>query len=30
MRKYIKAVTYHNVAIQQEDGRYWVELVFDV
>ncbi|WP_376788986.1 archease [Thermoflexus sp.] len=30
MRKYIKAVTYHNVAIRQEDGRYWVELVFDV
>ncbi|GBD09385.1 Protein archease [Candidatus Thermoflexus japonica] len=30
MRKYIKAVTYHNVAIQQEDGRYRVELVFDV
>ncbi len=30
LRKYIKAVTYHNVAIHQEDGRYWVELVFDV
>ncbi len=30
VRKYIKAVTYHNVAIRQEDGLYVVELVFDV
>ncbi|WP_376793419.1 archease [Thermoflexus sp.] len=30
VRKYIKAVTYHNVAIHQENGYYWVELVFDV
>ncbi len=30
VRKYIKAVTYHNVAVHQEDGYYWVELVFDV
>ncbi|MFN3928734.1 MAG: archease, partial [Thermoflexus sp.] len=30
VRKYIKAVTYHNVVIHQENGYYWVELVFDV
>lgn len=30
LRKHIKAVTYHNVAIQHQDGRYVVELVFDV
>ncbi|WP_322798595.1 archease [Thermoflexus sp.] len=30
VRKYIKAVTYHNVAIQRGNGYYWVELVFDV
>lgn len=30
VRKYIKAVTYHNVAIRQVNGLYVVELVFDV